>query len=411
MRGVVVVLATLALAPAAHAACPVAVSRDHGAAPLRVTFHAGCVSKAYTWRFGDGTTATGRTVRHTFRGGRFAPVLRTDRGAQKVAPVTSIALRLVAPPSARYAERVTLRATVVPKLPVTVAGQRFRNGKLTIQVADPHVTAVADGVAARATIRVRPILDVRLEGDRTLGAPLKVVAVLRPAHAGTVQVQVDGVPTDLVDTASVHAARIVVSSDPAVNWAATSRVVLAHIDAPSLALGARGPAVVALEQRLRELNYAVHDENGVFDDDLWQAVVAFQDVNRLTPTGEVTPALWARLAQASTPPARYRGDHIEVDKTRQVLFVVRGGQVTLVTHVSTGATGNTPIGLWHVYSKVPGWSWVLWYPSYFLRGFAIHGYPDVPAYPASHGCVRVPMWLAPSLYTQIPYGSSVYVYY
>ena len=195
------------------------------------------------------------------------------------------------------------------------------------------------------------------------------------------------------------------------NWAATSRVVLAHIGAPSLALGARGPAVVALEQRLRELNYAIHDENGVFDDDLWQAVVAFQDVNRLAPTGEVTPALWSRLAQASTPAARYGGDHVEVDKTRQVLFVVRGGQVTLVTHVSTGATGNTPIGLWHVYSKVPGWSWVLWYPSYFLRGFAIHGYPEVPAYPASHGCVRVPMWLAPSLYTQIPSGSSIYIYY
>jgi lipoprotein-anchoring transpeptidase ErfK/SrfK len=53
---------------------------------------------------------------------------------------------------------------------------------------------------------------------------------------------------------------------------------------------------------------------------------------------------------------------------------------------------------------------VLWYPSYFLRGFAIHGYPEVPAYPASHGCVRVPMWLAPKLFERIPFGSSIYVY-
>ncbi len=53
---------------------------------------------------------------------------------------------------------------------------------------------------------------------------------------------------------------------------------------------------------------------------------------------------------------------------------------------------------------------MLWYPSYFLRGFAIHGYPSVPAYPASHGCVRVPMWLAPSLYAQIPMGSAIYIY-
>ena len=53
---------------------------------------------------------------------------------------------------------------------------------------------------------------------------------------------------------------------------------------------------------------------------------------------------------------------------------------------------------------------MLWYPSYFLRGFAIHGYPEVPAYPASHGCVRIPMWLAPKLFEQIPMGSAIYIY-
>ena len=138
-------------------------------------------------------------------------------------------------------------------------------------------------------------------------------------------------------------------------------------------------------------------------------MVAFQDVNRL-PRPAPDPGAVGEAGGATLPRARYGGDHVEVDKGRQVLFVVRGGKVALVTHVSTGATGNTPLGLWHVYGKVAGWSWVRWYPSYFLRGFAIHGYPDVPAYPASHGCVRVPMWLAPSLYTKIPIGSSVYVY-
>ena len=85
--------------------------------------------------------------------------------------------------------------------------------------------------------------------------------------------------------------------------------------------------------------------------------------------------------------------------------------MTNVVHVSTGATGNTPIGRWQVYRKVAGWDWVLWYPMYFLRGFAIHGYPSVPAYPASHGCVRVPMWIAPRLYSENPYGQTVYVYW
>jgi peptidoglycan hydrolase-like protein with peptidoglycan-binding domain len=410
MKGVIVVLVACVFAPAAHAACPVTVSRDHGAAPLRVTFRAGCDSAVLRWRFGDGATAEGRTVTHSFRGGRFTPVLRTDAGAQRLDPVTSIALRLVAPRTARYAERVTLRATVVPNLPVTVAGRRFRGGTLTISVTRPLVTAVAAGVAARATIRVRPILDVQLEGSSTVGSPLRVVAVVRPAHAGAAKVKVDGVPTKVVDTTSVRTARIVVISTPNANWAPAWRVVRAHVRAPRLAVGDRGQAVVALERRLRELGYAIRDENGTFDDDDWAAVLAFQKVNGLTPTGAVTPTLWARLERAGPPRARYGGDHIEVDKTRQVLFVVRGGKVILVTHISTGATGNTPLGLWHVYSKVPGWSWVLWYPSYFLRGFAIHGYPDVPAYPASHGCVRVPMWLAPNLYAQMPVGSAIHVY-
>ena len=53
---------------------------------------------------------------------------------------------------------------------------------------------------------------------------------------------------------------------------------------------------------------------------------------------------------------------------------------------------------------------VLYKPMYFTGGYAIHGNPSVPPYPASHGCVRIPMWLAPSLYTQIPLGSSIYIY-
>ena len=99
-----------------------------------------------------------------------------------------------------------------------------------------------------------------------------------------------------------------------------------------------------------------------------------------------------------------------MDKTRQVLLDVVAGKVVRVVHVSTGATGNTPVGTWRVYSRVAGWSSVLWYPLYFLRGFAVHGYPSVPPYPASHGCVRVPMWIAPELYADHPTGTTVIVY-
>ena len=129
-----------------------------------------------------------------------------------------------------------------------------------------------------------------------------------------------------------------------------------------------------------ELHYAIK-RDGYFGSEDLEAVYAFQKVERLAAHGTRRRALWARIVAARAPLARYGGDHVEIDKTRQVLFVVRGGKVTLMVATSTGATGNTPLGTWHVYRKVGGFDWVLYYPSYFLRGFAVHGYPDVPPYP------------------------------
>ncbi len=169
--------------------------------------------------------------------------------------------------------------------------------------------------------------------------------------------------------------------------------------------------MLALERRLAELRYALRGVDTVYGVDTLEAVTAFQKVSGLPRTGRVDAALWRRLATATTPLPRYGGaDHIEVDKTRQVLFEVTKGRITRIVHVSTGATGNTPLGTWHVYRKVTGFDWVLWYPMYFLRGFAIHGYPSVPAYPASHGCVRVPMWIAPVLFAGHGDGATITIY-
>jgi L,D-transpeptidase catalytic domain/Putative peptidoglycan binding domain len=199
--------------------------------------------------------------------------------------------------------------------------------------------------------------------------------------------------------------------EPAPGWAGARRTLGASVVHRRLALGSRGPSVRALERRLRDLSYALPGADGLYGLETLQAVLAFQKVNNLAQTGRVEASTWQALARAHVPRPRYRGDHLEVSKGRQVLFVVRRGRVVKTVHVSTGATGNTPVGRWHVYRKVSGWDWVLWYPMYFLRGFAIHGYPSVPAYPASHGCVRVPMWIAPSLWLTNPYGQTVYVYW
>ena len=109
-------------------------------------------------------------------------------------------------------------------------------------------------------------------------------------------------------------------------------------------------------------------------------------------------------------------EYLEIDKGHQVLYVVRGGQVALIVPVSTAGIAGyfTPVGRFAIYRKVTGFDpsplGTLFDPMYFTGGYAIHGNPSVPPYPASHGCVRVPMWIAPHLYETNPYGETVYVY-
>jgi lipoprotein-anchoring transpeptidase ErfK/SrfK len=185
-----------------------------------------------------------------------------------------------------------------------------------------------------------------------------------------------------------------------------------RVRAPALSLGDSGLAVLALKRELAGEHYALPYVNRNYGLGTYQAALAFQKVHGMTRTGRVTSYFWRVLARHRVPLARVdSGSHIEVDKTRQVMFEVRRGRVARVVHVSTGATGNTPVGRWHVYLKTPGLnSHGMYYSNYFLRGFAIHGYASVPAYPASHGCVRTPMWFAPGFYSRWALGTTVYVF-
>jgi hypothetical protein len=315
-----------------------------------------------------------------------------------------VSLTVTLPPRVRYAQYVALRATVVPRIPVTYRGRRFQHGTLRVRVLGPGpFVAAAFGVKASASTVVVPQLALSTRGAAIVGSPVRVIATLHPAVAGTV------VAPRAVDTRTAHVAHVQVRTRPAAGWAAVSESLVVAVVQPRLAPGSRGASVRALEARLAELHFAVR-QDGVFGEDDTDALLAFQKLAGLPRTGIADDALWRRLLVAHVPAARYPGDHVEVDKARQVLFVVRAGKVTLIVPTSTGATGNTPVGEWHVYRKVAGYDWVLYYPSYFLRGFAVHGYPDVPPYPASHGCARIPLWIATTVYGEMPDGSTVYVY-
>jgi lipoprotein-anchoring transpeptidase ErfK/SrfK len=104
-----------------------------------------------------------------------------------------------------------------------------------------------------------------------------------------------------------------------------------------------------------------------------------------------------------------------VDTLRQVMLLVANGRVQRAIHVSTAASGHwTPHGRFRVLRKeVMSWSvpFQAWMPyaNYFSGGFAIHGFASVPSYPASHGCIRVPMVEAPGVYSFAGYGTPVLV--
>ncbi len=185
-----------------------------------------------------------------------------------------------------------------------------------------------------------------------------------------------------------------------------------------LAAGSRGADVRALLRRLEELGFHTPGIASILSRDATDAVVAFQKAYRLPRTYVIDADDWRKLQTARRIRPRFRGHglHIEIDKTRQVLLVVRNGRVRHVIPTSTGATGNTPEGRHRIRWKAPSTrTWLgpaILYRTLTFKGnsFAIHGFAPVPAYPASHGCARIPMWAADWLYRQSPVGETVYVY-
>ena len=447
MRFAIVFLAALAFASSAAAAPPAVVaaaSSSVGVAPLAVTLTATGDAASYSWDFGDGTTGAGASVRHVYGVGRFvAVVTATAESGETAQAQIAIGVRertvsLATPGSANAGARVSVGGALSPAVAggrvqiyrgrtyITSArvasSGRFRTS-LLLRSPGPYHARYGAARSAERLIRVRPRLEASLPRTAPVGGSLSFAARLHPANAGSLRIDVrrDGKVVARgtgrgsirlrVPTGAAGSLRVTVVSSPARGFTTARRTLAARVVLPSLSLGSRGASVLALERRLTDLHYALRGVDSVYATDTLEAVIAFQKLNGLARTGRVDANLWGRLGVASVPrPRRAGGDHIEVDKTRQLLFEVERGEIKRIVHVSTGATGNTPLGTWQVYRKVPGFDWVLWYPMYFLRGFAIHGYPSVPTYPASHGCVRVPMWIAPQLFAGHGHGASITIY-
>jgi hypothetical protein len=447
VRAAIVVAVVLAFNPAATAAVPptvaVTATVTSGAAPLDVVLTASGDAASYHWDFGDGAVAEGATVEHVYQKGAFTARVTgtsaTGESATASIRLLSFGLTLKGPKVVAYAQHLRLAGKLVPALRgkrislYTADGSRAARGRTTrngsFQIGVPvkrpgtYDARFGGAVSNAIAVRVRPSLSAGFLGSGVVGKPLSLALRVRPAAAGPVRVEISRRGRLVTDSPygsgarirlpSGHVAeyRITLSTAASEGYAPRRLTLRKIIFYPRLDVGSTGASVLALNEALQRLHIALGAVDSSFGLDTRDAVVAFQKLHGLPRTGSVDARFWRVLAAASAPRARYSGDHIEVSKPLQVLFVVRGGRVILISHVSTGATGNTPVGRWHVYSKVPGWlPDGMFDSSFFLRGFAIHGYPTVPFYPGSHGCVRVPVWLAPRIYGYDPAGSTIYIY-
>jgi L,D-transpeptidase catalytic domain/Putative peptidoglycan binding domain len=185
--------------------------------------------------------------------------------------------------------------------------------------------------------------------------------------------------------------------------------------------------ILAAERRLSELGYWTGPVDGTFDSGSRHALIAFQTVEGRKRTGKLTRAELQALLSAQRPLPKYSGyAHIEIDLNRQVLFIVDA--TGTVAHILPVCTGNektyidhgeihrahTPRGTFRVLRKIAGWRLsslgLLYYPNYIHNGIAIHGSPAMAVYPASHGCIRIPMFASKKLSELIPVGTEVIVY-
>jgi L,D-transpeptidase catalytic domain len=183
----------------------------------------------------------------------------------------------------------------------------------------------------------------------------------------------------------------------------------------NLGPGARGPSVRLLQSELDVLHYAV-PLSGVFDEGTGRALIAYRKMTGLQRIPYAGRQVFGLLARgAGHFHVRYPGDgrHVEADLTKQLLAEIEpGGRVRTIYTMSSGKPSTpTVLGRFQVYLKTPGFnSEGMFESNYFIRGYAIHGYAEVPTYAASHGCLRVPIPDAPAIYAWVRLGTRVDVY-
>jgi lipoprotein-anchoring transpeptidase ErfK/SrfK len=233
------------------------------------------------------------------------------------------------------------------------------------------------------------------------------VEQLQPINGGTAGMFRTPFRAKVAGTVSVQAVHL---ATPEIDTVRSEKVRV-NVLRPSVT---NGPIVRLLQKGLAKLRYST-SRSGIYDDATARSVMAWRKVtgmarNYSASEGVVRGVLKGRGSFKVKYPRD--GHHVEADLSRQVLALIDGDKVKRIYHISSGKPSTpTVLGRFHVYRKSPGTnSHGMVHSSYFIGGYAIHGYVDVPTYAASHGCLRVPIPSAWSIYSWVRMGDVVDVY-
>lgn len=179
--------------------------------------------------------------------------------------------------------------------------------------------------------------------------------------------------------------------------------------------GSRGRFVQLIQQRLLALHLFL-PRSGVYDSYTGLAIDAY---HRLLGWGSSQRLDGRTISYLLDGFGAFKvrfpghGDHAEGDLTHQLLALIHGSRVYWIFPISSGKPSTpTILGDFRVYNRVPGYlPDGMYYSSFFTRGYAIHGYDPAPDYPASHGCMRLPIQDAIAAYGWLRYGDWVDTYY
>jgi hypothetical protein len=212
-----------------------------------------------------------------------------------------------------------------------------------------------------------------------------------------------------------------------------------------------GDEVKAMQQRLKDFGFDPGPVDGQFGTGTQQALWAFEGlVSNLTnvqQTGVLTNELWQVMQDPIIFQPRRKGGvgntHMEIYLDLQAAAVFTDDKPTLITHISSGTgktwcelvsydtddqgkpldkpvekdvcgVSNTPGGVFKFYRRYAGTRLGplggMWNPVYFNYGIAVHGAKNVPNEPASHGCIRLPMFIADYFPSLVDNGDLVYVW-